>query len=340
MAHEAFNTVNICTKPFLLMAIENAIIVVDDTRLDKLVARFNTKAQTQFVIEQKGGDFNDYVEEHDQFNHSLDIVQKNVSRELKYKVLERRYISNFIFSEKDVVLVVGRDGLVANTAKYVNNIPILGINADPSRYDGVLLPFTFDSFQRALDRTLEGKEDSKLVTMAEASLNDGQRLLAFNDLFIGPSTHLSARYEIRHRDLTEQQSSSGIIVSTGAGSTGWLSSLFNMANGITEIFSRSEKKTKSFSKAPPSHPSKVEKRLSWEAQELVFVVREPFLSRSSTCKLAAGMINGSETLELESLMPSGGVIFSDGIEQDYLQFNSGTIAKIGIADEKAKLVVG
>jgi hypothetical protein len=39
-------------------------------------------------------------------------------------------------------------------------------------------------------------------------------------------------------------------------------------------------------------------------------------------------------------MPSGGVVFSDGIEADYLQFNSGSTAIVKAAEESAQLVVG
>jgi hypothetical protein len=42
---------------------------------------------------------------------------------------------------------------------------------------------------------------------------------------------------------------------------------------------------------------------------------------------------------LESLMPSGGVIFSDGVEADFLRFDSGAIARVGVAPERARLVV-
>jgi hypothetical protein len=37
-------------------------------------------------------------------------------------------------------------------------------------------------------------------------------------------------------------------------------------------------------------------------------------------------------------MPDYGVIFSDGIESDYLAFNSGTIAEISLAERQAHLV--
>ncbi len=73
---------------------------------------------------------------------------------------------------------------------------------------------------------------TRSVTMAEAVLNDGQRLLAFNDFFVGRRSHVSARYNLRWRGKAEPQSSSGVLVATGAGSTGWLSSVFNMMRGV------------------------------------------------------------------------------------------------------------
>jgi hypothetical protein len=46
-----------------------------------------------------------------------------------------------------------------------------------------------------------------------------------------------------------------------------------------------------------------------------------------------------QPLTLESQMPTAGVIFSDGVEADHLDFNSGAIATIGLAPEKANLLV-
>src|SRR5438552_12982244 len=80
-------------------------------------------------------------------------------------------------------------------------------------------------------------------------------------------------------------------------------------------------------------------RLKWEDPRLAFVVREPFVSKHSGASIVAGMIEPRQELILESLMPADGVIFSDGIEADFLQFNSGTVARIRAAREKARLVV-
>jgi hypothetical protein len=51
-----------------------------------------------------------------------------------------------------------------------------------------------------------------------------------------------------------------------------------------------------------------------------------------------GEVRAGETLEVTSQMPQDGVIFSDGVEADYLSFDSGAIATISVAGEKAKLV--
>jgi len=72
--------------------------------------------------------------------------------------------------------------------------------------------------------------------------------------------------------------------------------------------------------------------------KLVFVVREPYVSRHSKAGIVAGMIESKLELILESQMPSGGVIFSDGVEADALDFNSGARARIRAAARKTHLV--
>lgn len=308
------------------MAIENAIIVRNKTRLEQLIERFNSKAQARFYIERSGGDFEYYVEEHETFYRVLDQLQQKVSSVVKPKVIERSFLPSFIFTEKDMVIVLGQDGLVANTAKYVNNIPIVAVNPDEERYDGVLLPFNSKSYMQGVTQVLQNDYKYKYVTMAEARMNDGQRLLAFNDFFIGASSHVSARYKITHGVQSEDQSSSGVLVSTGAGSTGWMSSVLNMASKVAGLYN-------------PGKEVKLSNRLRWDTDRLLFVVREPFLSKTSQIGIGAGFIKKGEKLVIESYMANNGIIFSDGIEADFIQFNTGARVEIGIAEEKAMLVL-
>lgn len=305
------------------MSIEYAIIVKNKTRLETLIERFNTKAQAKFYIERSGGNFDDYELENHNFHESLSIVQRQLSKVIKNKIVERSFLPSFLFNENHVVIVIGQDGLVANTAKYVNEIPIVAVNPDIERYDGFLLPFSPNNFIHGVEKVIEGKYNAHLATLAEAKLNDGQRLLAFNDLFIGASSHVSARYKISYNDKSEEHSSSGIIVSTQAGATGWLSSVYNMALSVNKFIDKQEKNSKG-------------KNL--KDNQLIFVVREPFKSKKTQTELTIGIISQGVKLTLESFMPTSGVIFSDGIESDFLNFNSGCIATIGVAKEKANLV--
>ncbi len=305
------------------MSVEYAIIVRNKTRLEILIERFNTKAQAKFYIERLGGNFEDYILEHDTFQKSLHILQSQLSKVVKNKIIERSFVPNYIFTEKNLIVVIGQDGLVANTAKYSKGIPIIAVNPDKERFDGVLLPFDTSNFIYGIDKVLSNSFQQRVMRFAEAKLNDGQRLLAFNDLFIGASSHISARYRISFNKSTEEQSSSGLIVSTQAGSTGWLSSIFNMAYGIAGMFEKNLKL----------------KRPKLRDSDLLFAVREPFQSIRTQIGITSGVLNRQNSLIIESLMPSGGVIFSDGIETDFLKFNSGTIAKIGLAKESATLVM-
>ena len=237
----------------------------------------------------------------------------------KSKVVDRSFLPTYIFTDQDLVLVIGQDGLVANTAKYVNGLPIIGINPDPERYDGILLKHTPNNLPDILKNIIKGSFKTKQVTMAKATLNDGQTLLAFNDFYIGADSHVSSRYDIEFNGKKERQSSSGILVSTGAGSTGWLSSIFNMTDNISKKTSRTQ--------------------INWNDDKLIFVVREPFLSKVSQTSVGYGIITQGEKLKITSHMPTKGVIFSDGIEADFLNFNTGSSVEIGIAVEKANLVV-
>jgi NAD kinase len=303
---------------------DKIVLVTRKTRLEELIERFNTRAQAKFYIEHAGGDFAAYVNEHDAYRHSLESVRRSIEAGLKIQVMDRALVPTYVFTKGDVIVTLGQDGLVANTAKYVSGQPILAVNPDAERFDGTLLPFQPHDLRPNLDRLLAGKARSRAVTLAQAKLKDGQRLLAFNDLFIGAGTHVSARYRIRYGGKQENHSSSGIIVSTGAGSTGWLSSIFNETSGILAFLGGAAVKPV---------------RMEWEEPRLLFVVREPFVSRHSQATIVAGAVLPNVPLAVESQMPLGGVVFSDGVEADHLDFNSGVIADIGIAPERANLIV-
>lgn len=305
---------------------EKLVIVTRRTRLDDLVARFNTPGQAKFYLDHSGGggSFAEYQAEHDAYMRALERLRRALDLGLPRQFLDRSLVPTFGFSAGDLIVTLGQDGLVANTAKYVGDQPIVAVNPDPSRFDGILMPFGLDDVRRGVDGLIQGSAIIRPVTMAEARLADGQRLLGFNDLFVGARTHVSARYRVRWGKREENQSSSGVLVSTGVGSTGWMASVFAMTAGVA-----------AFTGGKAGTPV----RLQWEDPRLLFAVREPFPSRQTRATLVAGLIQPGESLLLESRMPSGGVIFSDGMEQDFLDFNAGATVEIRTAARQARLVV-
>jgi len=323
------------------------VLVTRPTRLAELVIRFNTVSQARFYVEHQGADFSDYLREDETYHRALSEAQSALSQVGRVQIVDRGFLPNFVFAPDDTVVTLGQDGLVANTLKYLNGQPVVGVNPDPERWDGRLLPFRVNDLSGVMPEVVLRKRHTKSVTMAKVTLNNGQSLYGVNDLFIGPKTHCSARYLIRSGAESETQSSSGVIVSTGVGSTGWLKSLLTGAAAITqsagsnlarqttaELFTTATQKTKGNGKVRLN----VKTEFAWDANYLFYTVREPFPTNTTGTSLVFGRVTAEAPLILESRMAENGVIFSDGIEKDFLEFNSGTQAIIGIAERKGVLV--
>lgn len=300
---------------------EKVILITRRTHFAELVAQYNTEAQAEFVVNSRGDNFEEYRLEHHRYLESLQQVEAGLQGLARVQTLDREYLANFIFGQKDIIVVVGQDGLVANTLKYLNGHPVVAINPEPRRYDGVLLPFQVADSATVVNDVIHNRYESKTITMAKAKLNDGQELLAVNDFFIGPRLQTSARYEITFGDKSEAQSSSGIIVSTGLGSTGWMKSVLAGAQGVV-------------GKAQDTHLS-----MEWDSDYLQFAVREPFPSQTTGVEIVFGKVDNQRPLTVASRMPSNGVIFSDGMVEDIVEFNSGASVQIACSARKGILVV-
>ncbi|MCL1984973.1 MAG: sugar kinase [Betaproteobacteria bacterium] len=304
---------------------ENKLVLVKrKTRLEELIARFNTVEQARFYVEHLGSDFTDYQKEDAVYKQALRTIEGILSEMGRLQIVSREYIPNFIFGKQDIVVAVGQDGLVANTLKYLDNQPLIGVNPDPARWDGMLLPFQAKDLRALLPDVFANQRPIGEVSMAKSTLNDGQVMYAVNDLFIGQKTHVSARYHIQYDRTGEYQSSSGIIVSTGLGATGWLRSIVAGATGITganeEVFVPGRQQ-------------------AWSAECLQFTVREPYPSRTTGTSIVFGRISADKPMRITSAMPENGVIFSDGIESDFLEFRSGMVAEITVAEKKGRLIL-
>ncbi len=301
------------------------VLVTRRTRLEELVSRHHTLAQARFYLEHLHADFSDYLAENAAYARSLAQVVGSLQAWGRYQLVDRMYLPNFVFAPSDIVVALGQDGMVANTMKYLAGQPLIGVNPEPSRWDGLLLPFEPDGLMALLGDVACDKRPIRAVTMAEVRLADGQVLRAVNDLFIGPRTHTSALYEIEHGAIREVQSSSGIIVATGLGSTAWLKSIVTGSIALAQAVSGRTSQGGYAAKA-------------WDSDTLTFAVREPFPTRTSQTSLVFGEVSSEQPLKVRSRMPENGVIFSDGMDTDFLRFTAGMEAIVGLASERGRLV--
>lgn len=147
-----------------------------------------------------------------------------------------------------------------------------------------------------LSQVADGNAPVLHRTMVRVRTDDGQTLTALNEVYVGQPTHQSARYTLEIGHAHERQSSSGLIIGTGTGSTGWCRSIQRL-------------------QAPQmTLPAPDARALSWFAHE-------PWPSPSTGATLTNGtLVDSPLTVHVESdtLVASG-----DGIEDDRLTLSWG-----------------
>ncbi|PBC08420.1 NAD(+)/NADH kinase [Mesorhizobium sp. WSM3859] len=289
-----------------------AVFVTRETDYELLIAHHATRGQARFFLETRGQRLEDVEARHDRFHAVLGTARATVPADWRQTLVTRADLNRFLFSPDDVIVAVGQDGLVANVAKYLNGQPVLGVNPAPDLYDGVLVRIGVGRLARLLTASSAGDVQVESRTMVQAELEAGEMLLALNEIFVGHRSHQSARYRIEAEGEAEDHSSSGLIVASGSGATGWARSIMEATH--------------------------LELSLGREEHAVGFWVREPFPSIATATKLRAGKIT-EKPLFITSRMNEGGVIFADGIEQDFIAFDWGRQVRLSPASRVLRLVV-
>ncbi len=289
------------------------VLVTRPTAYEMLVARHATREQARFFLESRGQSIDELESEHECFGEAQRRVIGSVPQDWRLARVGRADLDRFLFERDDVVVALGQDGLVANVAKYLAGQVVVGLNPDRGSSRGVLVKH---GPADALELVLAANEPTARVeerTLVACDLDDGQRLVALNEVFVGHVSHQTARYRIHVSGRAERQMSSGMIVATGTGATGWASSVCR---------ERAH---------PPRLPGPTEEKLA-------FLVREAFASPSSTTSLTQGVLPSTSRLRVVSEMGEGGVVFGDGIESDRVEFMYGSVAEIYVAEERLRLL--
>lgn len=296
-------------------SVPRIVVVSRATEYAGLLARHGTREQARFFLRTRGRSIEEVASRDLAQRDALTAVASGIPPGWRRARVERADLDRFLFEPADIIVTVGPSGLVANVAKYLAGQPVVGISVDPGR-DGALLARHRPADAAALiDAAAGGSASMEERTMVEAALDDGQRVLALNEVFLGHRAHQSARYQLSGPAGSERQSSSGIVVTTGTGATGWGRSISLERRTSLRL------------------PEAGEPALAW-------FVREAWPSPLYGVSLTEGLLEADDRLSVVSELDEGGVIFGDGIESDRVEFGWGVLAHIGVARERLRLVQG
>ncbi|MFH0516234.1 hypothetical protein ACHBTE_03535 [Streptomyces sp. M41] len=291
------------------------VLVHRTTEYEELVARHGTHGQAAFFLSSRGRDIEEIAERHRRTRQALTEVASAVPLTWRQARVERADLDRFLFAPEDVVVVVGQDGLVANVAKYLAGQPVVGIDTDPGRNPGVLVRHRPADAGALLAAAQSARATCDELAMVEAVTDDAQRLVALNEIYLGAAGHQTARYRLGLEDdggVVEAQASSGVIIGTGTGATGWIRSVWQERGGRLRL------------------PSPTEERLVW-------FVREAWPSPATGTSLVAGELAAAArlrvTVESERL-----VAFGDGMETDAVELTWGQTVRVGVCRDRLRLV--
>jgi NAD kinase len=308
------------------------VVVSRPTEYELLIARHATHAQARFFLQTRAAmfsqetasellprsptpDIEEVEQRHHAFQEAMAAVLQRIPTKWRRGRVGRSDLDRFVFEPEDVIVAVGQDGLVANAAKYLSGQLVIGIDPSPGTNQGILVRHAAQATGDLLALAVARQVKIEARTMVEGVLDDGQRLLALNELFIGHRTHQSARYVIAAGEQQEHQSSSGIIVATGTGSTGWARSVHR------------ERRTDVTLPSPCDGTC-------------VYFVREAFPGRALGTSITDGVLDAGSALVVTSEMNEEGAVFGDGIEDDRLEFGFGQRLSVRASELRLQLVVG
>ncbi|MBB2902478.1 hypothetical protein FHR75_003309 [Kineococcus radiotolerans] len=291
-----------------------AVLVHRRTPYADVLARHGTRGAAEFFLRTRGQTLDDLEAADERQRAALAAVAAAVPPDWRSGTLEREDLPRFLFAPEDVVVVVGQDGLVANVAKHLSGQVVLGVDPDPARHAGVLVRHRPGDVPGLLRRSVPDAAACEQRTMVRAVADDGQELHALNEVYVGHRSHQTARYVLGCPGGREEQASSGVVVGTGTGATGWLASLARARGGAVL-------------------PGPTDPALAW-------FVREAWPSRTTGADLVAGAlpaVPGEDELTLDVLSDEL-VVFGDGLEEDRLLLTRGMRLRIGVSPRRLALL--
>lgn len=287
------------------------VLVTRQSEYQALLAAHGTRGQAEFFLNSRDQSIADVDAAHAALVAAVQKTKAKIPAEWSMAEVERDDLDRFLFSANDIIVAIGQDGLVANLAKYASGQPVIGVTPGSFGSEGILTSARPDAVGNLLASVERNTAQIQDRTMVEARVGE-DHLFALNEIFVGHQSHQSARYVISDGEREEFQSSSGVIISTGTGLTGWAKSIMT-ANRLKFDLSPTDR-------------------------EAIYFAREPWPSQTSGSEMSSGVLSAQSGLQITSRINERGTIFADGIEHDFLKFDWGRRVEISIAQKTLNLV--
>ncbi len=292
--------------------VKQALIVIKKTKFELDEITYPDRDFYHKITKIQNNSYDRIFRSHERQLESRKILQKDVFPQGKF--IFRDELDHINPNKYDLLVSLGGDNHFTYVAHHAGDTKILGCNSDSHTSRGALLSFTPETLQSAVQNNWENTEIeewsmiyAKLVYPDNSVL---ETVSCVNEISIrNTSPDLTSRYVIQYDGFTEEQKSSGLLLYTGAGSTGWYTSCKGLGDFEVESFSKSADYYKLFSR------------------ELSRKAREHF-------KFTDMKIYG--TLRVISEMNGG--ISIDSLTERYYPFPPGTIADIQLSPIKLKVI--
>src|SRR3989344_3908050 len=304
------------------MNIENIVIAIKMSVLEYDAYRAETDLETaleKFTV--MGVDGQKIIDSHYRQRESWEKVLDTLGN--KFELAELVMGDNIRgILPNSLVIAIGGDNYLQLVSHFIGNQSLIGINSDPENSDGTLTHFTAESFIDFVPKLESGKFNIEEWTRLQATINDKKiPTLATSEIYIGAykSTDMS-RYILELRKgsrgrvrESEEQKSSGLVVSTKAGETGWYDAASRYA---TNRSMRSLESSVFYTDIMLGRVHNIHPVEDPQFRSAYFIAREPFVSSPERrLKNYHGYIREKETIHLTWLAHGKGLVSIDARDE-------------------------
>lgn len=261
-------------------AIERILVAYKRTTYERYMDSDDTSLRR--LIEHGDVSVASLAESHDAHYKSLDAVQDELDEVgVSYDMVYRGDVP--VADGHDLVLPVGGDGTVLDLSHKIGDQPMLAVNSDPEKSFGYFCGGTAEDFPEMLRKTLESDwAPIRLMRFGVKVNGEPHGPPILNDILVAHENPAAVTsYVIRVGEAEdESQKSSGIWISTAAGSTAAIRS----AGGYV---------------------------LPLDSQKIQYLVREPCPPTVGLYRHLKGIRDARQRFEVVSKMPHG-CLYLDG----------------------------